>query len=462
MASVLWLTDRSRYETGLSFCPRARLLEYHGGPSGYGMRRTAESLPLARGIYVHEAIGALLQTCLANGDDYRPDAPAIRVAVQAATTKYRQSIEARGLAQVAEPEQLQTTIAEQCALITGLTWCFGLEFLPWFLEEYELIAVEQEDIAVLDCSCGLGDLLGLPADHEARGCAGIGWQCRPDIIARHRRTQAYSYWELKSASAFDQRFETGWETKVQFSAGVLGAEQRLSTELGEQVRIDEMWVVGLLAGSRWAKDGEPRRQNSLLCYGYFQPGQPPIRPDTWEWEYENQERKPIRLPRSYQKRGVWLGPFDGMPEGMDPAEYWVRWLPAEARKKQLGPVGPLNRQQVLLDGFKQELIAEERDWQQRLWQAHDVYERVGGDWSHPEYQGVLNQLFRRSWACDRFGREYGCQFKGLCLQHEGWQDPIGSDRFVLRAPHHQPEADQMVARGVALPEALLQDDQEEG
>src|SRR5689334_14123902 len=50
----LWYTDRSRYETGTGHCQRARYLQYHAGPHGYGWAPRASSVPLVTGIMLAE------------------------------------------------------------------------------------------------------------------------------------------------------------------------------------------------------------------------------------------------------------------------------------------------------------------------------------------------------------------------------------------------------------------------
>ena len=46
--TTIWLTSRSAYKRGLCQCGRARYLGNHFGPSGYGIARASESLPLAK------------------------------------------------------------------------------------------------------------------------------------------------------------------------------------------------------------------------------------------------------------------------------------------------------------------------------------------------------------------------------------------------------------------------------
>jgi hypothetical protein len=363
---------------------------------------------------------------------------------------YQADVQLRGLQQLGDEDTLDIVVQEQCALITGTLWTFALEILPWFHHTYKVIDIEREDVAVLGCTCGLGDLVGTKDLHEARDCQGVGWMCRGDIIAEHRAAGTLAYFEIKTSS-YPTRAED-WETKIQFAAAVLGAEARLERP------IDESWVLNLLVGKREGaydyetkkKDG-PVRQQSIYCYGYKKAPQAPGMVEEWaaEYSYQDEHGRNRKLTKDYQKAGVWtMDPR--LTGGVDPAEYWVRWLPAGLRQQQFAILGPLNRQTKVLDGFKQELVSEERRWQTVVWAVYDLQQQ-GYGWGTPEMAALLNELVPRSWACNRFGSRYGCQFKALCFEREGWTDPLGAGGYQLRRPHHEPEVEQAVARGVELP-----------
>ena len=448
MSGVLWLTDRSRYEVGLGKCPRERYLEYHRGPGGYGMRLQAVSMPQARGIYIHEGVAILFAHLQA--EDALPEEGTIRAAVKAAVDKYTNVVEARGLQNLDAGQVVETIIKEQCALLTGTIWTLALELLPWWHAEYRVVSVEQEEIAVLGCTCGLGDLTGNSEDHVARECAGVGWMSRADVIGEHRLTGRLAYFEIKTGGMASRAED--WETKIQFSAAVLGVEQRLERP------IDESWVLNLLVGKREGaynyetkkKDGPPLQQ-SIFCYGYKKPAPAPGMVDEWaaQYDYQDDQGRNRKLTKDYRKAGVWeIDPK--LTGGLDPAEFWVRWIGPEVRQQQVSVIGPLNRQAVLLEGFKEELLAVESDWQGKLWALYDV-QTQGHEWGSGEFQSALNALVPRSWACNRFGQRYQCAFVPICFKHEGWDDPLGSGRYMLRAPHHQPEREQMLARGIEIP-----------
>jgi hypothetical protein len=310
------------------------------------------------------------------------------------------------------------------------------------------VSVEEEEVGVLGCTCGLGDLIGAVADHEARDCEGIGWMSRADCIAEHRATGRWAYFEIKTGGMASRAED--WETKIQFSAAVLGAEQKHGHV------VDESWVLNLVVGKREGaynyetkrKDGPPMQQ-SVCCYGYRKLPEAPGMVEEWaaEYDYIDEAGRSRRLGKGWQKTPVWEMDPRIVPAGLDPAEHWVRWIGAGVRSNLVNVIGPMNRQPVLLEGFKQELVGEERRWQSRLWELYDS----GAEWASPDYQALLNELVPRSWSCHRFGQRYSCQFIDLCFQKEGWQDPLGGGKYQLRRPHHTPEVGQAEARGIVLP-----------
>jgi len=199
-------TDRSRYEIGVGRCPMLRYLQYHAGPTGYGFRRTAASLPLVTGTGLHDGLAPLLTHVMLN--DTLPDEDLIRqvIADQAAT--YRTQVERRSLADVGEidPVYLAHLIDEQTSLITGLIWAFALDLLPQLHAENKIISVEVEEALVLDCTCGIGDRTGTFADHEAKECNGIGVQGRGDFLTENRQSGMVSYDEFKTTGRLGQQF----------------------------------------------------------------------------------------------------------------------------------------------------------------------------------------------------------------------------------------------------------------
>lgn len=461
MSTVIPLVDRSRYEAGLEHCLRERFLKYHSGPTGAGIRRASEAIPLARGTYVHQGIADIL----AQVQDH-PTEPVgeghIRGAATNAAEAYRFKVSKAGLAQVDQSDNAATLIAEQAALVEASIWVWAIEFLPWLLREYEIVQVEEERVHVLGCSCGLGDGIGTVAEHEARDCTdSTGWMARLDTVVRKRSTGRLAYFEWKTVGQTGERWDTQWELQPQFAAGAAVVE----AELGEPV--DELWVGGLICGQRRASEWDPtirkasgpKIQDTVLLYGYYSPGNPPLKAPQWaaKRDYVDNAGKNRRLTADYKKTPIWDKTFEGQQDGQSAVEYWVKWLPAEVRRQQLAIIGPLNPQQHIVAELFDEVIWHERGWREKLWDAYKVLEM--GEWNvqYPLYRSALNRLFPRSWACRRYGKAHQCEFVPICHEQEGWQTPL-EHGYVLRRPHHEPELAQLKARGIEVPEDWAEED----
>lgn len=463
---TLWLTDRSRYSTGTGRCGRQRYLTNHFGPTGYGIVRKADSLPLATGSYAHKVCETLWKYLQQH--DQLPPPEIIRAAIEEANGAYLTRIEARGYRGLLQSERSDYVVAEQQALIAGLVWAFSKVILPWFHAEYRVLQCELESIYILDCTCGLGSQELDPYAHEARDCHGVGQQLKQDVIAERRQGGGLAYLEVKTTGWAGDTWASQWETRPQLAIGTFGIPERYSKE------VTELYVVGLYKGSRKTKgEGEDQRveQDSPFCYGYRKAGNPPLATDDWKPAYEwldpvTGETKYARRP--YAKSPVWLLPESDWPDwqyaqaaGWDPVEWWAtQFLPESVLKKSVFLVGPLNRQDAQIESLKRQIVGEERKWQDLLWKLYEAQHDRGLQWADPEFQALLDHLVPASWDCQRYGSKHGCEFIPLCFKQSGWEDPVGTDHFVPRRPHHEPELQQAISRGL-LPEQAEEGDEEE-
>lgn len=443
-----WFLDRSRYERGLDYCPRARYLEYHAGPTGYGFRRKAQSMPLLLGSVVHEALATILRAVQAQ--DQLPDEITVRKAIAEQVQAYQQKITQHGLSVVGEldPFHVERLLKEQTALLTGLVWGWVTHVLPWLHQRSKVIEVEREETLVVGCDCGVAPG---PVESHPDTCEGLVIQGRADFLTESRHSPgSYAYEEFKTTSMFGMWFDA-WETKLQFALGMMAAEARLGVE------IHEHYVHGLAKGRRM-RETDPtgqelstRYQSSPYCYGFCRPGTPPLEPDDWKPEYRWKDEwgKGHQVSKQHRRRGVWeYGP---VPEGIDPVEYYARSLPDEVARKQFQVLGPYNRQRVMIEMLRRQVVAHEESWIHRLGVLYEIARGVqahaGSYWADPRFQAALDHHIPCSWACRRYGAEHPCQFEPVCFRQAGWEDPLAAG-YVLRRPHHQAELEQMRAEGL--------------
>jgi len=504
--SNLWLADRSRYEAQHNHCARHRYYEYHSGPSGYGIRLKAQSLYATTGIYLHLIAEEITKLQIAQGwetDLMSAGREAVRDAILRIVARYYHLLDVRGLRSSESTDIQHWIVAEQATLIEGLGWAFVFDLLPWMQAEFhEPLTIEREEFVVIGCDCGIGDLVGTESEHEARSCGGVGWMSRTDLILPRRSDNEIGWHDYKtSANPFNPNFDKSWHENVQFAAGILGTERALGKP------VDHIYVHGFSKGQRREADiskllkhveegTKTKLQNSPLCYAYLKKADPPTTPvDDWQKQFEWWERdeltgsmKKRRLGKGYQKREIWReGNFPAKLAGMSNVEYWMEWIrgaPVVGEAEGAGlihTVGPYPRPTRLIEAWLREMPAAEKEWQGKLWRLYDakaaamnrlVSELPESKRSEPnpinpsyaelafqpEVALAVDQNFTRNWSgCESYFGER-CEFHAICHFDAGWDQPetIG---FVPRRPHHDPERDQMKARGLAVPE---EEDLEDG
>jgi hypothetical protein len=458
---TLWLTDRSRGRLGTGRCRMARYFGYHWGPTGYGITLKADSLPLATGLYVHlglERYGQILQQY-----DRLPDLIQTQEIIAEVRAAYVARVEDRGFRGVLGGPHTEETITEQSVLISGLLWTIRLNFLPWLQESYRLLSVERERLHLLDCTCGAG-ALDLP-EHIARGCQGKTLMLRTDLLAARRTGTTLAYFEVKTTGWESDAWAEQWESDPQLGLGTIDVDRLHGAE------VTELYIVGLNKGSRRRDKNDPdgrKRQSSPLCYGYCRPGGPPVAADDWLPAYEWTDEAGVtkRAPRTHKRRGIWELQSSDWPTWrayaqadptLTPEEFWVRTLPASVRDKICFLLGPMNRQDTQIASLRRSMLADEEGWQGILWELYDLQTVQGHPWTSDTVQHALDRLIGRSWNCRPFGREYQCEFFGICHRESGWEDPLASGKWVPRLPHHEAELTQAIARGLLVEQAAESD-----
>lgn len=461
----LWLADRSRFECSVEHCRRARYLSYHAGPHGYGWQRRAQSIPTLTGTLMHDPLAELLKWTAAH-DALPPDDitySAIRVAQQ----QYQKIVEARGLRLTVDAEHLAWKTAEQTTLLESLIWAWVRVILPAHLEQWKILLVESEELNVVGCTCGLGSLVGTAWEHDDRGCAGIGWMTRGDFISVSRDLPLrYRYDDFKGTGLATKDWEAAWQYRVQFMAGVLGAEQRLG------VTIDEAYVHALIKGrntGEWnPEEGAatgPKYQSSRLIYAGHRAAQPPVLAEAWSpyWKgqyYVADDGKRRKQTGDFPRTGIWTMAPEQYQGCYSPSDFWTRWIGVDALKEHVRVIGPIYRRDWKLEGFLTQLEHEERRVQDGVQAVYEAMDKLG-DIAHPVVQAALDQHFPQaagSHCHQYFGDQ--CQHLGICNREPGWQTPelLG---MIPRRPHHDAELHQAVSRGLLAPDVGLVDGAED-
>lgn len=448
-------TDRTRITTAMGRCKRLRYLEFHSGPSGYGVRPTGQSLPMTTGTYVHSALAEILKLIPTGATQWKLDRPAIRKIIATQVQRYRLLLKFRGFLDLeGDDSEVQYTILEQTSLTEGLVWGWLRMRLPLLLEEYVIILIESEETYVVGCSCGLGDGVGEPPDHEGRECGGILLMTRPDLVLQRRVDGVLVNTDFKTAGDMSVNWIAQWTDNVQLALGSQGTARRLGKE------VPFACIHGLLKGARRRSKMEgdlprqytgPKRQESLLCYGWYRRPNPPFQIEDWKYSFNYVDSEGAN--RTLKGKGYeWVGVWDHftLPSDTDftVIEYWVESLPEEIIKDMFLVVGPLETPRHLLKHYIPGVVEEEKLVLENLWKLHDARAEHGEP--SEGFTLALDRAFPQSRSeCYRYNN--WCTMLKICNEQVGMEDPVGSGQYELRRPHHEPELREMLERGIEPP-----------
>lgn len=450
--TLLHVVDRSRLQLGWGKCLRARFLEYHGGPTGYGIRLKREAMPLATGSAVHEGLADIITYRMTAPPGDRVDA--YREAIKLRVESYRRLVVARGFQETEGEgaEEVARIVKEQCSLIQGMLWGFIRIQLEPLFDIFQPIAVEQEEEYVVSCTCGLGDGVGDAKQHELRACHGYLVMTKPDLLLQRKSDNTVHYVEFKSLGQDSMKWRKKFELQsVQLALGAVGAERRL----GEKINF--AWVYGLVKGWRYsAKDpvtGEkgkgPRMQDSVYCYAYKRPPNPPFDHGEWQYAYDY-----VDEAGSNRKATESKGFVKTLVTSEFRSEDWVAALPEDIVRKNYVILGPLETPRELVPQMLRGIAGQEQRVLEGLYAMHDAREAGHDD---AALQALKDYHFPQSFLCvNEYG--YVCQFARICKGGEA-EDAVGN--YELRRPHHKPELEQVLARGIELPPEQMEEEEEE-
>jgi hypothetical protein len=374
------------------------------------MQRKASSIPLSTGICTHDGLSSVLGACrdhvgeLGGFQGLRaalisPEPPwalirgVLREPIEGALARYAADVAECGFLDTL-PEESRYLLAEQSCLARGMVWGFVRSQLPGLLRDFEILETEQED------------LLQIGEHRGPQGTTPIVYMLRPDALLRRRSNSKLYTLDFKTAYSLEESWQSEWENNLQMATQGLGAE----TRLGEKV--EGYYMLGLLKGSRrssYLDDGQggkikgPRRQSSVWCYGYLNPGNPPIQEPAWEHEYTRK--------KGFAKAAIWQD-YAGGPEQL------AFDLPERLLHDQFLLLGPFERNETTLARWLEEAPREEARW----------IDRVGA----VEAGEPIEHHVPSSWACQ--GLDGPCIMVPICYNH-----PSAELLYEPREAHHEEE-----------------------
>jgi hypothetical protein len=364
------LLDRSRI-VARQECPRLRYLNYHYG--GTGLERVQMALPLVNGIFIHEALSRVL---------LGQDVDAVIAEVIAA---YRAEVAERGVQAV---ELNKHFVEEQCALVAGLVKGWVLTRRDAILEEYEIVAVEEE--VKWELAPGLIQML------------------RCDGILRRKDDGLLFILEFKTVSYPGYEWSQQWENNIQLMSYTLAVSEVFGEPCGGVI------IEGLVKGTRRIETAQSspwtglKIQSSPFCYGYKNAA-------TEEVSFEWQRGKNWEKTTSWDYDGDWIAE---MQNAGILANQFI----------SLPPICPLPQQTAR---WRRQTIAAETRYAMSLRELEGIVD-----------ESVREQLMdfhfpQHDNACRRYGGS--CAFMEFCFNDVVAEDPLASGLYQARVPHHTTE-----------------------
>lgn len=453
-AAVIY-TDRSR-TIEFQRCPRARYWGYEY--RGRGVAPIRLSIPLAVGTYVHVGLGAMLS-------DVRDERPVdVDEAVRMALAGYDDLIQRRGLNVEANAE-MQFTYQEQRALIEAMIRAYAIRRLPLLLEEFEVLEVERED------EFELGPVpVGVSANTDGNLARVVpveeplSWMSRADGLLRRKADGDLYVLSFKTAGDWDIRKENENSHDMQGLSESAAIEDRLARDW-ERVHVEgafnpaepastdyENWLKRESSAPRimgvkmeFLLKGD-RRKNKVT--GRYEQYSPLIRAwrqqgitqddDRYAWRYEWEEEDPQTGLSKTRRLGKGWTPFFAW-ELSGGVKGWIARLASGTVQPEAGdaldaqfitPI-PYFRHEADIARWRRQVTAQEIEVARTSREARKL-----DGLPFEEIEPLLDRHFRQhTRACDWPVR---CPFQDLCFGGAAY-DPVGSELYVWREPHHEPE-----------------------
>jgi hypothetical protein len=371
-----WFCDQSRYICGFE-CPWRRLIRYHMMGTGLTFQTILEDIRIGSEVHGHiEQAYAKAQRGEVTGRE--------------TSKEFFGELELQDNAQITTATAL--TVLRIPPIVVGLVNAYLRVVLPWVVENYDILATEEE------YSHDLGD--------------GIIYMARPDLSLREKSTGLTCVADYKTSSSKPDRIAQIHIASLQTSMNGWSISQRHGKLGSAQIHV-------LNRGSEdWP---------SFLTHAYYRPGQPPYIQEDWQ-------------PKSRKKDGSWLGKLYKKVEVVKfrPISDWV-W---SMDPTQLSEAVPVLSKEIDPDiqGLKVleaigSIRENEKQWRDKTSQI---------DWDHITFT-ELDLKFPRTFKCVQYNRT--CEYEGVCfhrktLSLEKPRDLLavdGSDRMIPRTPHHPQE-----------------------
>ncbi len=398
------------HQTAYRKCPRLGLLRFWKDGTGYV--RAGISIELGTGSLYHDTQGEVLEWVLAN-DQQMPPADIIRAAV----TKQRKLYEADMAAQVDEVLKLGMSdnveragwskiIDRQATLAESMVRAWLVTRLPYYLANYELVAVEGEEKSEIS--------------------EGIEFMQRKDSVWKHKENGTYHAMEFKTSGNNSDNFVNSWHYDLQQITHLLNFQgkykqdpQSVLLEIVYKGRKYQGEQVGALVC------GYKREIRAEVGEDGLSPGE--VIEIEYDWVYARCKTK------GWQK--FWIADEDFGEAGKTSSEVWVNsvldyrtlrdhCLETEIKHKP-------DRIEKWLNQSRREFAA-----------VRDGLVQLEGCDTDEEFEAMADILFPALEEKDSCAPYFGakkCTFTDVCHGQDEMAHLIETQGYTARTPHHPGE-----------------------
>ena len=346
---VSWYSDNSRFVAGFE-CPWRRLIRYHLGGTGFTFATTPDEIRI--GLSIHSNIESIYKAAQAG-------------------------------------EELPTVLSAE-PIVMGLVAAYKRVVVPWILESFEILAVEEE------YSLDFGD--------------GLIWMARPDLTLRHRETGLVWLVDYKSSSSQPERIAAIHLASLQTLMNGYAVSTRWGQLGGAQIHV-------LNRGSE--------KYPSFLTHAFRRPANAYYQED---WQ-----------PKAKDSKGRWIGKLYKLDEVSKYRNIndWVNEIDPDI----LSSAVPISAEAITAPEIQGRKILQGI----ASIQKNEAYWRElisSIDWKTATIED-LDKLVPRTFHCVQYNRR--CEYEYLCFKRsvqEHSASPstiVAGFEMVPRQPHHPQE-----------------------
>ena len=287
---------------------------------------------------------------------------------------------------------------EQCAMLEGMIRAFNYQRLPDILSEYNILSIEQEFLYPLS--------------------DGINAMLRFDVIVERKADRVMHIIDFKTAANISDDWVKQHEHSDQTLLYVQAAEDIFNRECGGII------YEGLVKGQRRKDTNKSspfygnKIQNSPYCYGYM----------LEDMNGLNVIQTSYTSKKGYRKIRSW--------ETLSPLRWFTDVLIQEHRDSGLfntlfSPTPPIQPTRDEMFRWRRQTVYNELQF------MHQVDE-IATIKDEDQRLAMMDMYFEQNKnRCFKYGVDNQCPFTNVCL--ETWTDPLITDEFVSRIPHHDTE-----------------------